>query len=312
MKPDALIESYVLDVVRRLPRRQRNDVAYELRSLLTEELAGRAADAGREPDSATALELLRSFGRPEEVAERYRGAGFSIIRPADAPRFAIVALTGVAVQWIVTLVATFAAPSDIEPLSRLGAWWLSWGLGSFWWPGLLVSLSIVAGLVTHGRDRGREREWTPPRVYDRDLASRPAMALYIALGTLGAAVLIALPSLASIAPGLPQPVIDAFRFDDYFLAMKAPWVLLLWAATLATGIAVLVAGRWTRATRWLSIASGVAWIALVAWWISGPIFVSPAADGVTKLCLIPLGVLSVVMTVLEVRRVVPIREPAVS
>ena len=43
MDPQALIESYVDDVVRRLPRRQRSDVGLELRSLLGEELAARAA-----------------------------------------------------------------------------------------------------------------------------------------------------------------------------------------------------------------------------------------------------------------------------
>ena len=48
MDPQALIESYVDDVVRRLPRRQRSDVGLELRSLLGEELAARAA--GVTPD----------------------------------------------------------------------------------------------------------------------------------------------------------------------------------------------------------------------------------------------------------------------
>ena len=37
MDPNAVIDSYVDDVVRRLPFRQRRDVGFELRSLLGEE-----------------------------------------------------------------------------------------------------------------------------------------------------------------------------------------------------------------------------------------------------------------------------------
>ena len=85
MDPEAIIESYVGDIVRRLPRRQRNDVGFELRSLLHEELAGRAADLGRPADEAMAMDLLTAFGRPQDVADRYRPAGFTVIRPADAP-----------------------------------------------------------------------------------------------------------------------------------------------------------------------------------------------------------------------------------
>lgn len=72
MDPNAIIDSYVADVVRYLPRRQRADVALELRSLLDDELASRAADAGRPADPALVMELLTTFGAPRDVADRYR------------------------------------------------------------------------------------------------------------------------------------------------------------------------------------------------------------------------------------------------
>src|SRR5471030_1363485 len=103
MDSHAIIESYVDDVVRRLPRRQRTDVAFELRSLLTEDLGGHAADAGRPADAEMTMELLKAFGRPTDVADRYRPAGFTVIRPADAPRFTWLALGGVALQWAISL-----------------------------------------------------------------------------------------------------------------------------------------------------------------------------------------------------------------
>ena len=80
MDPEAIIEGYVRDVVRHLPRSQRQDVGFELRSLLLEDLAGRAADTGRPADAAMTMELLTAFGRPLDVADRYRPSGFTVIR----------------------------------------------------------------------------------------------------------------------------------------------------------------------------------------------------------------------------------------
>ena len=47
MNANDVIESYVTEVAVKLPRKQRNDVAFELRALINEELQGRAEAAGR-------------------------------------------------------------------------------------------------------------------------------------------------------------------------------------------------------------------------------------------------------------------------
>jgi hypothetical protein len=324
MNPNALIETYVGDVVRHLPRRQRADVAYELRSLLGEELQGRADAAGRDADGEMALELLTGFGRPADVADRYRPSGFTIIRPADAPRFAWVGLGGVVVQWVLTLVATFATPGVAgEPgqdwLSRLSTWWLSWGLGAFWWPGFIVSMSVIAGLVAVRRE-GREgrQAWTPrrPSAVDRDLVRRPVMAIVLALGVIGSSLLIALPSLASWGVALPEPVIRALAVDPDFLAWRAPAALVLWVASLVLGIALLAGGRWSRRMRWAAIALDLAWVLVLGWWVAaGPVFTAPSADDVTRPILAILAVAILVDAAVTLRRVtarirVPDVEPA--
>ena len=55
----------------RLPRKQRDDVALELRELLREELQSRANAQARTLDKAMALEGLRAIGAPRDVAARY-------------------------------------------------------------------------------------------------------------------------------------------------------------------------------------------------------------------------------------------------
>ena len=59
MNADEVIEIYIDDTVRLLPRRQRDDVAAELRALLNEELNARARESGQLPRSS---DLASSLG----------------------------------------------------------------------------------------------------------------------------------------------------------------------------------------------------------------------------------------------------------
>ncbi len=309
MDPKAIIEGYVSSVVRQLPRKQRNDVGFELRSLLLEDLDGRAADSGRPADASLAMELVTAFGRPSEVADRYRPAGFTVIRPADAPRFAWVALGGVLIQWAISLPIALFGPTPVEEWAygaeawwgRLSVWWLSGGLGAFWWPGVLISFTLIAGLV--GRHRGEAKAWTPPRAVDHDQVSRPGLVLALGFWVVGASALIAVPWLADWAPGLPQPLLDGFAMDPEFLSWRAPWVLLLWAASFGVYVAVLLAGRWSGPTRRIQVGLNLAWLVLLIWWLAaGPIFQTEAADEVSKLCLAGIVLIVVVDLIVTLRR----------
>ncbi|MEV0461059.1 hypothetical protein [Catellatospora methionotrophica] len=316
--PKAIIETYVRDVVRHLPRRQRHDVGFELRSLLNEDLDGRAADSGRPADAAMALELLTAFGRPQEVADRYRPAGFTVIRPADAPRFAWIALGGLVLQWAVTLIDAFTSPVATDEWvyaaswwGRLTTWWLSWGLGAFWWPGFLITFTLVSAAL--GRHRREAEPWAPRRTFDRDHVNRPAIVLGLAFGAAGATLMIALPWLAVWAPGLPQPVLDAFTFDPRFLRERAIWALPLWAAGFAVNTIVLIAGRWERRTRLAGLALGVGWLVVLVWWlVTGRIFVDEAADEAATFGLLLVLVFVIVDIVVTARRTsAAIRPPMV-
>ena len=94
MEVQALITNYVGDVTARLPRRLRSDVSFELAALLNEDLAARAASAGRVADEAMTLELIQGFGRPAEVAARYAPA-HALVDASDWPRdFLVSAVIG--------------------------------------------------------------------------------------------------------------------------------------------------------------------------------------------------------------------------
>ncbi|KAA9104741.1 hypothetical protein [Microbacterium rhizomatis] len=312
MDPTAIIDSYVADVMRHLPRRQRTDVALELRSLLDDELAGRAADAGRPADSSLAMQLLTTFGAPRDVADRYRPAGFTIIRPSDAPRFTWIALGGVALIWAITLPAIMLGVIPVTGWDygantwwgRLTVWWLGPGIGALWWPGAVITYTLIGALAEHRRE-SRPKAWTPtpPQTIDRDLISRPGTVGAIAAGVLGATVVIALPWLASWAPWLPEPAITALTLDPDFLQWRAPWILPLWAADLILYVIVLITGRWTVPTLRTRSLLSLAGAGLLLWWsLVGPVFVSPTTDTTARILLAALAVLTATDAVLAFRR----------
>jgi hypothetical protein len=285
MNASDVIDAYVADVANRLPRKQRNDVAYELKALLHEELAGKAEGAGRAPDEAMALSLVREFGQPDEVADRYRPPGFTIIRPADSRAFITMALGGVALQWAISLPAAFG-PSDalagLDNLSRLGRWWTSWGLGAFWWPGILVTITIVAGWLRHRWPV--TGEWRP-KMSEQDPVNRPLMVLAIASALVGMVFMVFLPDILSqFLPGKAGVMAHRiFAYDEAFVRYRGPWLLVLWILQLVLLAIVTAEGRWRQFTRRVEMAVNAAICALLVWFMTtGPIWREAGTDRIAK------------------------------
>lgn len=266
MSPNDVIRSYVAEVMRRVPGRERNEIGLELCDLLGEMLAERAATAGAPADDAMVLTMLREFGTPAEVAARYRPPGTVIIPAAQTRSFAVLAIGGVVLQWALTLPKVFGGQPWV-------AWWFSWGLGSFWWPGLMVMSALVAA---GARRIGWWQSVWRPRMVDPDRVNRPVMLVGLVWYVLGVALMVSLPW---IGPTLPGPLAQVFAFDDGFLRQRAWPVLLLWSGGFALEVAAYAQGRRSALTRRLSVAFGLAWVALLAWWIAaGAIFQAEATN----------------------------------
>ncbi len=90
-----LIERYIADVARRLPKRMRNDVAAELRSSLGEAHDATVADFNRdsgrmatdEDRESLAVDLVKKFGPPATLAASYRPGPQWLIGPELYPAF---------------------------------------------------------------------------------------------------------------------------------------------------------------------------------------------------------------------------------
>ncbi len=303
--PNAVIEAYVLDVVRRLPRQERNDVGVELRSLLTESLRDRAADAGRAADEAMALDIVREFGRPEEVAARYHPPGDPIIPPAQTTAFVWTGFIGIALQWATTLPLVFNG--QLGGASAIGAWWVTYGLGAFWWPGFLVSITIIAAFIRR-RWPAAPQAWRP-KVLDRDQVNRSLHMLGFGAALAGIGIWVA---TAWFVLTNSSPAAKALAFAPDFLTTRAPVILLYWAAGLTLMLVVIIEGRWRPLTRQINVGMQVLACALMAWLIlGGPLFVGEVADRTTKAALVLILVLIVIQIAADLwGRRVRLRPPA--
>jgi hypothetical protein len=287
MKADEVIESYVTDVAARLPRKQRNDVAFELRALLNEELQARAEAAGRGADAVMAIELLRDFGRPADVAARYQPT-LTIIDPADGHRFLQAAVIGLVVIWCVGLLAHLRHPinSGWDVLTVLGQWWGGTVTPSLWWPGVLV---VGFGAAAWTRRRWPQTAEWRPRTPDSIPGGRATMVLGLFGMVLGLYVLVN-----------PQWVLDFFwggraapaayvalTYTDAFLRHQAPFLLVLILINIPLNIAVIVSGRRSALLQRIEMALGLLTCAAMMWTVAGgPILMTSNSDRTAKLLMV--------------------------
>lgn len=282
MNANDVIESYVTDVAVQLPRKQRNDVAFELHALIEEGLQDKAEAAGRAVDAAMAVEFLRAFGRPAEVAARYRPT-LTVIDPADGRAFVLWTVIGLAIIWSLGLLQALLQPiGSAGFLGMFGQWWVGTVVPSLWWPGMLV-VGFGASAWTHRR-WPQTSEWKP-RSGDLTLGSRAGMVMGLAGIAFGIFVLMDPHWVLDFFWGgrAAPAAYQALTYTDTFLQRQAPWLLVLLVLNIPLFIAVTVRGRWSAVMRRIETGLGLATYAVMAWTIlDGPVFMASSSDRTAK------------------------------
>lgn len=276
MTADELIDSYVAEVVTLLPRRQRRDVAQELRALLAEEVD--AAAGGRASREQAARELLAGFGRPADVAVRY-GSPVSLIDPADTRRFLTLAGAGAVLipsgAVLDELIKPVGAARDLG--QAVDAAWPT----VFAWLGLLA---VGFGVVAWARRRRPATGWQP-RPVPTDRINRFGRAAALAFFTLSTLVLIS-PEwlLRQLTGGRAAPAAyQAFAYDDGFLRLRGPVVLATMVVGLVIHGALVWYGRWRPWIRRADMAHGLVVCAVLTWVVgAGSIFAAVPTDQAVK------------------------------
>ncbi len=230
-----VIESWVRDVARQLPRKRRDDVAFELRALLQEELAATAAEAGRAPDRAMAMALLARFGRPAEAAARYEPRR-PLIDPEDNHAFLIWTLV------VLVVIGMSAERSGDEALQLFG-----------------VLALVFMAIAWFRRRRPEGRFGWKPRPQPKPARAPRWQALLAAAGlaVFPLAMYVAPQAFWDIATfghgvGGGLALTDAFARSWQRMATIG-WLL----AYIAVWLAVAVQGGWRRWSRRFDILAGL-------------------------------------------------------
>ncbi|MBM4112358.1 MAG: hypothetical protein FJ253_03130 [Phycisphaerae bacterium] len=231
MNTEQILDSYVHDVARKLPRGKRNDIAFELRSLLSDELAARSRSEGRQPDRAMVMSLLNGFGSPTVAASRYHPLP-AVIEPADTHHF---------------LLWTIGGSIAISLLSVLGPTKRVEGAPYFQWLGILVIVFAFIGLWR--RANPGVMRWKPSR--GLDWMPRP-LALLALVAT------IVFPFFMYLAPQTFVRVMFFGAIPDHGVELTEPFrtsplrlaTISVLSALVVLYAIVLVKGRWQSWINW--------------------------------------------------------------
>ncbi|WP_329085688.1 MULTISPECIES: hypothetical protein [unclassified Streptosporangium] len=292
------------DVVQLLPRRKRRDVASELRALLVDALAAKAADAGRAADEAMTRELLVGFGRPAEVAARY-GPVFTIIDPADSRRFLWLTAAGMSFFWLFTstpVLMRFPVSSAAEAGALLTGWLRLFGLSFLWWPGLLVVCFAVMAWLR--RRQSGAATWTPRRK-NGDQISRAGYIFVIIVDVCLLSMLINAGALVDSLFGerMAVRIHRLLAVDENFLSHHGPLLLGILVAHLALYVVLVVQGRWRSLTLRVDIGLTFAMCCVLTWLVlAGAIFQAEPLNRWAELLAVFFVLFALVDVGLKVRR----------
>lgn len=286
-----LIDRYIAEVGKHLALRNRADIQKEIRSTLEDMLEDRAKQVGHEPDEAMLVDLLKEFGKPEDVAASYLPER-CLVGPTLYPIFSLVtwiALPMLAAVLLITLgIGTFSAGMTLfETLEGAGKLLLQVGQALVSAFGSIVITFAILERIPWSRkelqkDKQEEsRDWNPrdlPEVQDVEKFSIPGLAAEIIFTIIAILVFNFFPRIVGYGFLLNNEWTFLPLLSDAFFRYL-PFVNALWGLQIILDLALLRRGRWEPATRWLRAALLVLGIALAAVMFAGPDLVaSSAAD----------------------------------
>ncbi|MGD8405861.1 MAG: hypothetical protein PVJ21_19550 [Anaerolineales bacterium] len=271
-----LIDRYVTEVGKHLPRKNRLDIEAELRSTLEDMLEDRGQQTGRPADEALAAELLEEYGSPKKVAATYQTHPY-LIGPRMFPFYTFVlkivlfAVTlSLSIATIVSLIgANMAGPEMLQSLVDFTARLVSALMAAF--GNVTLVFAILERFVPVAEFEEKEK-WTTA-----ELTKEPDPA-QVKTGDMIASIVFTVAAL--IIFNLYPQIVGIWNFENEEWVQIAglseaffrylPWINLSAALTIALDIWLLQKGIWNTLTRWLHIGLQVVGIAIAAAMLRGP------------------------------------------
>lgn len=263
-----LIERYVNEVGRKLPRKGRADIKAELNSTLRDMAEDKYGDS---PSEDELVKLLREFGSPSEIATSFQPSNSYLIGPELYPYFRIVvgavllALTiGLSLAFIVSVI--FGSSDADAFLQNTLDWMVS--LVQAYLSGFASVVLVFALLQYFGADvkdkEGDSKEakaWDPRQLPDTrevDLVGRGESIAAVAVGV----VFLFLINIFADDIGIVVSWGDRPLFTN-ILQDNLAWLNIAISLGVGLNLLLLIQGRWYIYTRFAKLGLDVFWIYIV-------------------------------------------------
>ncbi|OLT24718.1 hypothetical protein BJF79_13270 [Actinomadura sp. CNU-125] len=234
MSAGALTESYVQEVVRRVPADQRDDIANELHATIAD-----AVDAREESDRAAAERaVLTEMGDPIRLAARYADRPLTLIGPELYPTYVrvLTVLLGIALPAVTATIMVL----DVLDGTGIGAA-IGTGVGTVLTVGaqMVAWLTLVFASVERFGPRGAAQAWTPA---DLPSPRRPDE------GRRGAIAAVAWEALM-LGLIVWQATAEPFRADGERMQVLDPDLWSGWMWPIVAGLVAVIAVNLVRVAR---------------------------------------------------------------
>lgn len=295
MKPLDLIDRYIAEVGKDLPRKNRLDLEAEILSALEDILTERSRKTGNPVDELMTIEVLKEYGAPRKVAASYQTERY-VIGPHLFPSFLTV------IQVILPIVAAIALVRIGVSLGQVGLTFenifeaVFLGITEFFGTaftalgGIIVLFAILERVLPEFKEKAGD--WDPRQLPEATPRNRIETGATL-LEVFGSGVAIILfnffPQLINIGYhangqwwiGLIGRAADSawsttILSGTFFSFLPA--LTILWAMTILLDITLLSRSRWETGTRWFAFGLKVVTIALAGIMLAGPSLVDISVE----------------------------------
>ena len=275
-----LIERYVTEVGKHLPRKTRADIETELRSTLEDMLEDRSQQANRPADDTMLKELLQEYGAPKDVAQSYHPTQY-LIGPRLFPTFKLVLtiviaalLLGLSVSTIVSLFqGGMTSQAVLEALGRLVLNLFSGLIQAF--GNVVLIFAILERVLPSSEienEFGEKEEWTPAALTKTPDPAEVKIGEMIASIVFTVAALVILnfyPQIIGIWMIENGEWVQMAELSEAFF-QYLPFININGLLTIALNLYLMRRGLWQTLTRWLYIGTEIISVAIAVAMLRGP------------------------------------------
>lgn len=270
-----LIDKYIAEVGKYLPRRNRADIEAEIRSTLEDMLEERKLGQDKADDEML-IALLKEYGAPRKVAESYTGPRY-LIGPRVYPTFELVTKIVVAVLVAISLVglglslsnSSLVGPEFLKTVGNSALGLFSGLITAF---GNIVLVFAILERVLPAKEF-QEEEWNPAELAKEPDSDRVKFGEQIfEMFFLGLFLIIfnLYPEIIGIGffDDNQWVFISPILTDAFFSYL--PWLNILVLLQLGFNVYLLRQGTWDITTRIMNIVLELLSIALAVIMLRGP------------------------------------------